>query len=176
MTTENSLRGIKRYVTTNDTTGQSVFSNALEEEPPQMVNPTPINLSFCYATQNFPVDIQEGKDIDKYKNFIQNPPGIIIPGGSAARVVDFPPAYMSGMHRTVSVNYNFVIEGEIEIILDSGQTRLMKPGDVLVQRAVSHAWRNPSSTQWARIAAVSFPAATELTESGTEGVFSSGSH
>lgn len=78
------------------------------------------------------------------------------------------------MHRTVSVNYNFIIEGELEIMLDSGETRLMKPGDVLVQRAINHAWRNPSSTKWARIAAVSFPAVADgMKESGLEGALKS---
>ncbi|KAH8691678.1 cupin domain protein, partial [Talaromyces proteolyticus] len=148
------LRDIKRYITTHDEAGRSVFAKSLDDNPPAAVNPTPASLFLCYATQNFPVEIQQEKDIERYKQFIKNPPGIIVPGGSAARIVDFPPSYTSAMHRTVSVNYNFVIEGEIEIILDSEQTRLMKPGDVLVQRAINHYWRNPSSTKWARIAAV----------------------
>lgn len=62
----------------------------------------------------------------------------------------------------------------MEIILDSGETRLMKVGDVLVQRAINHSWRNPSSTKWARIAAVSFPVVADgMKESGLEGVLKS---
>ena len=135
-----------------------------------------MNLFFCYGTQNFPVEIQKEKDIERYRYFMDNHVGIIIPGGSAARVVDFPPSYMSVMHRTVSVNYNFVIEGEIEVMLDSQETRLMKPGDVLVQRAINHCWRNPSSTNWAGIAAVSLSALADgMTETGLEDDFRSSS-
>ena len=96
-----------------------------------MVTPLSMNLSFCYATQHFPVYIGNERYIGKYNEFAKTPMGIIVPDGTTARVVDFPPNYTSAMHRMISVNYNFVIEGEIEIILDSGETRLMKQGDVL---------------------------------------------
>ena len=46
------------------------------------------------------------------------------------------------MHRTVSLDYGVVLEGEVELVLDSGETRLMKRGDVSVQRGTNHAWRN----------------------------------
>lgn len=52
------------------------------------------------------------------------------------------PGITSPMHRTVSMDYGFVLEGEIELVLDSGETRLMKRGDMCVQRATNHAWRN----------------------------------
>ncbi|KIW86769.1 uncharacterized protein Z519_12555 [Cladophialophora bantiana CBS 173.52] len=61
------------------------------------------------------------------------------------------------MHRSMSLNYNFVIEGEVEVLLDSGETRTLKRGDGLVQRAVNHAWRNTSEMKWARITAVVLP-------------------
>lgn len=171
MSSNNDLRAIKRFITTVDLDGRSVFSKSSDEEPPKMVTPLPMNLSFCYATQNFPVDIHEEKDIEKYNEFVKSPPAITIPNGTTARVVDFPPNYTSAMHRTISVNYNFVIEGEIEIILDSGQTRMMKQGDVLVQRSINHAWRNPSEDRWARLAAVTLPASnTGLEEAGMEGL------
>jgi hypothetical protein len=47
-----------------------------------------------------------------------------------------------GMHRTPSVDYGVVIEGEIWLELDDGvQTRLL-PGDTIVQLGTRHAWRN----------------------------------
>ena len=48
--------------------------------------------------------------------------------------------------------------GEVELILDSGETRIMKPGDVAVQRATIHAWRNTSKTEWSRMAFVQLEA------------------
>ena len=55
------------------------------------------------------------------------------------------------MHRTVSLDYGVVLYGEMELVLDSGETRIMKVGDVSVQRGTNHAWRNTSDTQWARM-------------------------
>lgn len=55
------------------------------------------------------------------------------------------------MHRTVSLDYGVVLEGEIEVVLDSGETRLLKRGDMAVQRGTMHAWRNTSKTEWARM-------------------------
>ena len=55
------------------------------------------------------------------------------------------------MHRTVSLDYGVVIYGEMELVLDSGETRVMKVGDVAVQRGTNHAWRNTSDTKWARM-------------------------
>jgi quercetin dioxygenase-like cupin family protein len=55
------------------------------------------------------------------------------------------------MHRTQSLDYGVVLEGSIELLLDSEQTKLMHRGDVAVQRATMHAWRNPSKTEWARM-------------------------
>jgi len=61
------------------------------------------------------------------------------------------------MHRTVSLDYGCVLEGEIEGILDSGETRLLKRGDVCIQRGTMHAWRNTSKDSWARMLFVLLP-------------------
>lgn len=47
------------------------------------------------------------------------------------------------MHRTETVDYGIVLEGEIVLVLDGGETAL-KAGDVVVQRGTSHAWANRS--------------------------------
>jgi mannose-6-phosphate isomerase-like protein (cupin superfamily) len=47
------------------------------------------------------------------------------------------------MHRTESVDYGIVIEGEITLVLDDSEI-LLKPGSVVVQRGTNHAWANRS--------------------------------
>ena len=47
------------------------------------------------------------------------------------------------MHRTETVDYGLVLEGEITLVLDGGETAL-KAGDVVIQRGTSHAWANRS--------------------------------
>lgn len=46
-----------------------------------------------------------------------------------------------GMHKTASVDYALILEGEIWAVMDTDE-RLMKAGDVLIQRGTNHAWAN----------------------------------
>jgi mannose-6-phosphate isomerase-like protein (cupin superfamily) len=47
------------------------------------------------------------------------------------------------MHRTESVDYGVLIEGELTLVLDDAEVPL-KPGSVVVQRGTNHAWANRS--------------------------------
>jgi mannose-6-phosphate isomerase-like protein (cupin superfamily) len=47
------------------------------------------------------------------------------------------------MHRTETVDYGIVIEGELTLVLDDSEVQL-KPGSVVVQRGTNHAWANRS--------------------------------
>ena len=47
------------------------------------------------------------------------------------------------MHRTETVDYGIVIEGEITLVLDDSEV-LLRPGSVVVQRGTNHAWANRS--------------------------------
>ena len=58
------------------------------------------------------------------------------------------------MHRTHTLDHVVLLEGELELTLDGGETRLVKVGDVVVQRACMHSWKNPSKTKGARMFAI----------------------
>lgn len=47
------------------------------------------------------------------------------------------------MHRTESVDYGVVLDGEMTLVLDDSAT-LLRQGDVVVQRGTNHAWANRS--------------------------------
>jgi mannose-6-phosphate isomerase-like protein (cupin superfamily) len=47
------------------------------------------------------------------------------------------------MHRTESVDYGVVIDGELTLVLDEGEVQL-QAGSVVVQRGTNHAWANRS--------------------------------
>ncbi|MCD9019199.1 cupin domain-containing protein [Fulvivirgaceae bacterium QH1ED-6-2] len=47
------------------------------------------------------------------------------------------------MHRTQTVDYGIVLEGEITMVLDRGETSL-QAGDVIIQNGTNHAWANRS--------------------------------
>jgi quercetin dioxygenase-like cupin family protein len=140
-----------RFITDNDPSGKAIFSTEIPEQIPYRQVPNDAKFALCYATNEFPVDFTANRDITTYKNYLVDQPGIIIPGGTVLRYVDMYPGATSPMHRTISLDYGVVLEGEVELILDSGEKRLMKRGDLSVQRGTMHAWRNTSQTQWARM-------------------------
>ena len=45
------------------------------------------------------------------------------------------------MHRTETIDYGIVLEGEVTLILDDSETTL-QAGDIVVQRGTNHAWSN----------------------------------
>lgn len=112
--------------------------------------------SSSYLTKGFPVDLANDADIKTYEPFLTSPPGLTTSGGSVLRHVDFPPEMSCAMHRTVSIDYGVILEGEMICVLDSGEEKLMKRGDVCIQRGTMHAWRNPHK-EWARMMFVLLP-------------------
>lgn len=148
----NQLRQHMRVITTHDESGKAIFSNAIDEPAPvRHVMGGDMEFSLMYTTQGFPVKTVGDADIETYRGYTINAPKITIPGGTVCRTVDFPPEYTSPMHRTPSCDFGVVIEGVIELQLDSGETRLLQKGDVAVQRGTNHAWRNTSNNSWARM-------------------------
>ncbi|ODM17633.1 hypothetical protein SI65_07308 [Aspergillus cristatus] len=105
-----------------------------------------------YTTSQFPVDMNNERDIAQNKEVTSSGKlGLVNPGGTVCRYVDFAPGNKPVMHQTVSLDYGIVLEGEVEMILDSGEKKLLKRGDVAIQRGTMHAWKNPSETEWARL-------------------------
>ena len=47
------------------------------------------------------------------------------------------------MHRTQTVDYGIVLEGEITMVLDRAET-IVKAGDIIIQNGTNHAWANRS--------------------------------
>lgn len=113
--------------------------------------------TLVWVTDESPADISASED--RAAREIGVPPP---ESGSIFRVVEFPPdrAGMSrdavlremgvghqqaarhpGMHRTRSIDYAIVMEGEIDMLLDDSEVHL-KAGDVLVQQGTNHAWVN----------------------------------
>jgi quercetin dioxygenase-like cupin family protein len=69
-------------------------------------------------------------------------------GGTVIRVIDFEPGHLrkglqSPMHRTESVDYGIVLEGEMVLVLTDSEVAL-RAGDIVVQRGADHAWANRS--------------------------------
>ncbi|OJJ57120.1 hypothetical protein ASPSYDRAFT_33253 [Aspergillus sydowii CBS 593.65] len=151
-TLPNNLPLISRHITSHTPSGQTTFDNSTIPAPlPWQQLSNGARFSLAYATNTTPVPLTSNTDLTTYGNYLANLPGITIPGGTVLRIVDMNPGATSPMHRTISLDYGVVLEGEVELILDSGESRLLRRGDVAVQRGTNHAWRNVSERTWARM-------------------------
>lgn len=105
-----------------------------------------------YTTSEFPPNLNDDADLAAHKATLESGKlGLVNPHGTVCRMVDFAPNNHHLIHRTQSLDYGVVLEGEVEMILDSGDVVALRRGDVAVQRATMHGWRNPSSTEWTRM-------------------------
>lgn len=90
--------------------------------------------------------INIGEYVDKGEGFSFCPP----PSGHQARILELPPVYTYApadapldFHRTPTVDYGIVLEGECYLTVGQNET-LVHEGDIVIQRGTSHAWTNRS--------------------------------
>jgi hypothetical protein len=160
----------RRIVTGHDSQGKAVilFDGSVL---PQQRSPSGNAISMLWITAESPANVSESADRSQTKVGVPPPTN-----GSIFRIVDFPPTaknaepvdhhkvllgmgidastqgYMrhANTHRTRSVDYAIVLDGEIDMLLDDTGVH-MKAGDVLVQQGANHAWVN-NGTKPCRIA------------------------
>jgi len=72
------------------------------------------------------------------------------PNGTRFIVMDFLPGAVGAMHRTDTIDFIVVMEGEIDMDMER-TTVTMRAGDTMVQRGTFHSWVNRSKAR-ARIA------------------------
>lgn len=147
-----NLPGVTSYLTGHDeSSGKSIIQST---RPANWVVLDDNKMAFnvVYTTSEFPVSLNSDTDIARHDDLLSSKKlGLVSPGGTVCRIVDFAPGYECIMHRTQSLDYGVVLEGTIEMVLDSELKQTMHRGDTAVQRATMHAWRNPSETEWARM-------------------------
>ncbi|PQE15118.1 Cupin domain protein [Rutstroemia sp. NJR-2017a BVV2] len=144
------LPPLNRYITTHTPDGLAVLDSSVPSTA-TWTSAGSAKFFLGYCTSTFPAAISNPSDIQNYSQYLSAPPGLVVPGGTVLRIVDVEPGHTSPMHRTTSLDYGVVLEGEVELILDSGETKVLKRGDTCVQRGTNHAWRNTSDSSWARM-------------------------
>ena len=163
---------IRRVVTTDDEDGKAVvlFDGA---NPHKVVRPNrSVTSRLVWVTDQTPADISGTADRAATNIGIAPPHN-----GSVFRIIDIPPtppeietlghdylhkqigdhAPRKGlpprhplMHRTLTIDYAIIMQGEIDMLLDDSEVHL-KAGDVLIQQGTNHAWVN-RGTEPCRIA------------------------
>ena len=162
-----SLPPVRRILTEDDAQGRSRISEDAPATAVRTVEDRPGYRSVnVWRTEGMPLPIAAPDTIEDHV-------GILPPtNGTILRVIDFPPEPKDaaeakrriqatfgtifsdaahdkregahpGMHRTETIDYAIILEGEIWAVMDEAET-LMKTGDVMVQRGTNHAWANRS--------------------------------
>jgi len=135
----------RRVVTGHDERGVSVFTT---DGPVPVARTAPDGALFyeVWSTEAMPAPVG-ATEPDPTLHALTVPPA---PNGTKIRINEFPPGVVSPVHRTQSVDYGIVLEGEVVLVLDDSEATL-RAGDVAVQRGTSHRWENRSG-QTARMA------------------------
>jgi quercetin dioxygenase-like cupin family protein len=130
---------IRRIITGHDPSGKAVF--VADGDCPHAL-PAKGNVVTIELWQHAGAPDNGERYADPVGPDVSVPPP---PGGSVFRVVEFPgnAAGRPYVHRTASLDYCYVLDGEIYAVLDE-EERLMRPGDVLIQRGTNHGWANRS--------------------------------
>ncbi|KAL7619417.1 hypothetical protein AAE478_009956 [Parahypoxylon ruwenzoriense] len=158
---EKQLPVVHRYITTHDADGKPTFETGVKEAVDFERTPMGGDLFLTYSGTEFPVAISHDSDLNTYKEHcIKKPESFMIPGGFISRYIDYHPGAPPLWHRTTTLDFGVVVEGQIQLELEGGEKRicksllfqyLLKKGDVAVQRGTNHAWSNPSKTEFARV-------------------------
>jgi hypothetical protein len=156
---------IRRIVSGHDAQGKSIFiMDGSVGMPASRRSSAGTSVVELWQTDTMPADNSGDKDPTDHPYRLPPPTN-----GSVFRVVEYPPdsqrfanmdaggwtkeaagqgyqrtggnARHAGFHKTDTIDYAIVIEGEIVALMDEGE-KVMKQGDVLIQRGTNHAWAN----------------------------------
>ena len=160
---------IRRVVTGLDAAGQSVFIS--DDAAPRACSFESIPghaMAHLWSTGS-----TAGTSVAQQDPTLGHPSLIPQPGETSLAIYDFPPDMVMqnptdvgqmieelgsalpglfecfepdhpGMHTTPTIDYGILLQGELWLELDNGEQKLIRPGDVVIQRGTRHAWRNKS--------------------------------
>ncbi|RVD86279.1 uncharacterized protein DFL_004563 [Arthrobotrys flagrans] len=95
-----------------------------------------------FTTHTFPTILSNEDDMKRHETYV--PHGIGVKNGVVAVMNKFLPGAECPGHRTETIDFGVMVEGELEVLLEDGGRKRFGRGDVVVQRGTYHGWRNPS--------------------------------
>jgi naringenin degradation protein FdeH len=158
------MKPTRRVVTGHDAEGKAIVLTDGPAPNMKQRKSSGNTLTLLWVTDECPADVSASADRADRQIGVRPPTQ-----GSVFRIVEFAPMLQGSLqgdhtttirelgldpesqgygrhpntHRTPTVDYAIVLEGEIDMLLDDTQVH-MKAGDVMVQQATNHAWVNNS--------------------------------
>src|SRR5690242_14064274 len=106
------------FITGHNAAGQAIIQSSYAEET-KAYSGLRVSHSLLYTTSEFPADLNDDKDLKLHEQMkASGKLNIVNPGGTVIRIVNFAPHNHSMMHRTQSLDYGVVLEGEVIMELD----------------------------------------------------------
>lgn len=133
----------RRIITGHDANGVSVV---VSDGPVPVTKHLPddgVAFHEVWQTTSTPAVIGAGPEDPTIGEVTVPPPA----RGTRIRINEFLPHHLdadglqSPVHRTESIDYGIVLEGEITLVLDDSEITA-RQGDIVVQRGTDHAWAN----------------------------------
>ncbi|AOF96447.1 Cupin domain protein [Sphingobium sp. AP50] len=132
---DSGLPPVQRVVTGHNGDGRAVFKSE-DISPTKFIPSGDASFLLIWTTKTVPADNNDETD-GRHRDA-----GLTLEGGSVIRIVDMLPGKESPMHRTNSIDYGIVLEGEIELELEDGARKTIEQGGIIIQRGTNHLWRN----------------------------------
>jgi mannose-6-phosphate isomerase-like protein (cupin superfamily) len=138
----------RRVVTGHTPSGESVVVSDGPVPVSRQIPEDGVAFHEVWNTEGAPTLITAVEETEPTERALAVPPP---PRGTRIRINEFAPGFLneaglqSPVHRTESVDYGIVLEGEITLVLDDSEVTL-RAGDIVVQRGTDHAWANRGTT------------------------------
>lgn len=145
----------RRVVTGHDSAGVSVVISDGPVPVHRLLADEGVGFFEVWQTDASPAPVAPTESSEPTERSLRVPPEA---GGTKIRINEFHPGFLnelgnqSPVHRTESIDYGIVLEGEIVLVLDESEVTL-RAGDIAIQRGTDHAWANRSDAV-ARVAFV----------------------
>lgn len=151
-----NLPPARRIVTSHDGSGKAIIESDTTFSPRDphativasktdrnIVNPAAEGMKdkggfiLLWRTDSFPAKVS-----GPWEEYHGKPLPLADKVGTTVRIVDMPSGLSSPMHRTESLDFGVVLNGEVVLELDDGVETTVRQGETVVQRATIHAWHN----------------------------------
>jgi len=126
---------VRRVVTGHDARGKAVVKIDEVCQHTFTGRPGAVGVN-VWITEGFPASNDGDADAGTRQGV-----GTTIKNGTIFRMLEFSPGLAARNHRTDSIDYIVVLEGEIDMELDDTTVHL-RAGDTMVQRGTIHNWVN----------------------------------